>query len=57
MPKLSMLPTILATTFALATGPARAEMKTEWVDYAHGDMKLKGYLAYDDRSAASAPRS
>jgi len=45
----------LATTFALATGPARAEMKTEWVDYAHGDMKLKGYLAYDDKVSGKRP--
>ncbi len=31
-----------------AASAAQAEIKTEWVEYSHGDVKLKGYLAYDD---------
>ena len=45
MPKLSMLPTILAAAFAFAAGPAQAEMKSQWVEYSHGDTKLKAYMA------------
>jgi len=45
----------LATTFAVATGPARAEMKTEWVDYTHGDTKLKAYMVYDDQVSGKRP--
>ena len=48
MPKLSMLPTILTAAFAFAAGPAQAEMKSQWVEYSHGDTKLKAYMAYDD---------
>ena len=33
---------------AIAAGPVRAEVKTEWVDYRQGDTALRGYLAYDD---------
>jgi hypothetical protein len=46
MPKLSMLPTILAAAFAFAAGPAQAEMKSQWVEYSHGDTKLKAYMAW-----------
>lgn len=40
---------------AFAAGAAQAEMKKEWVEYSHGDMKLKGYLAYDDKIAGRRP--
>jgi dienelactone hydrolase len=42
---------------ALATfaGAAQAEVKTEWVEYNHGDVKLKGYLAYDDAVSGKRP--
>jgi dienelactone hydrolase len=46
---------VLAAVFALVSSSARAEMKTEWVEYGHGDMKLKGYLAYDDKAAGRRP--
>ena len=36
-----ILPAVLATVFALSTVPAQAEMKNQWVDYGHGDTKLK----------------
>jgi dienelactone hydrolase len=52
---LRMLAAALAATCALAAGPARAEMKTEWVDYNHGDTKLKAYMAYDDKVTGKRP--
>ena len=55
MPKLSMLPAILAAAFAFAAGPAQAEMKSQWVEYSHGDTKLKAYMAYDDKVSGKRP--
>ena len=55
MTMLRMFPAFLAAAFALAIGPARAEMKSQWVDYSHGDTKLKGYLAYDDKITGKRP--
>ena len=43
---------ILAALFATA---AQAEIKTQWVEYTHGDAKLKGYLAYDDALTGRRP--
>ena len=40
---------------ALAAGAAQAEIKTQWIDYSHGDVKLKGYLAYDDSISGKRP--
>ena len=40
---------------ALAALPARAEMKTQWVDYSQGDTKLKAYMAYDDKVTGKRP--
>ncbi len=34
---------------------AQAEIKTQWIDYSHGDTKLKGYLAYDDAVTGKRP--
>jgi len=49
---------ILATT-VLVTGlfasAARAEIKTQWVDYKDGDTALQGYLAYDDGLTGKRP--
>jgi dienelactone hydrolase len=39
----------------LAASAAQAEIKTEWVEYSHGDAKLKGYLAYDDAVTGKRP--
>ena len=55
MTKLRMLPTILAVAFAFAAGPAQAEMKSQWVEYSHGDTKLKAYMAYDDKVSGKRP--
>jgi len=46
---------LFAAAFAFAAIPARAEMKKEWVDYSHDGMKLKGYLAYDDKITGKRP--
>ena len=39
---LSALAVLMGTTTAFA------ELKTEVIDYKHGDTPLEGYLAYDD---------
>jgi dienelactone hydrolase len=44
--------TLLAWTFA---DPAAAQTKTQWVEYGHGDTRLKGYMAYDDKAAGKRP--
>jgi dienelactone hydrolase len=45
----------LAAIFALTIGSARAEMKKEWVEYNHGDTKLKAYIAYDGQQTGKRP--
>jgi dienelactone hydrolase len=55
MTRLRMLTCALAAAFALATGVAQAEMKKEWVEYNHGDAKLKAYMAYDDQGTGKRP--
>src|ERR1700691_1082649 len=37
------------------TGTARADIKTQWVDYKQGDTELQGYLAYDDAITGKRP--
>ena len=44
-----------AALVAVASASAQAEIKTEWIEYSHGDVKLKGYLAYDDAIAGKRP--
>jgi len=46
---------IAAAGFIFVAGSARAEMKTEWVDYSHGDLKLKAYMAHDDKVTGKRP--
>ncbi len=49
---------LFATTVLLAgltTGAARAEIKTQWVDYKEGNTALQGYLAYDDSQTGKRP--
>ena len=50
-----ILPAVLAAVFALSAVPAQAEMKNQWVDYSHGDTKLKAYMAYDDKIPGRRP--
>src|SRR5690349_16841016 len=46
--------TTLAITLFLAM-PTRAAIKTEWIEYKHGDTNLKGFLAYDDAASGKRP--
>jgi hypothetical protein len=55
MTMLRMLPAFLAAACALAAGPAQVEMKNQWVEYGHGDTKLKAYMAYDDKVTGRRP--
>jgi dienelactone hydrolase len=45
----------LIFTAAFTATAAQAEIKSQWVEYSHGDMKLKGYLAYDDSVTGKRP--
>jgi len=55
MTMLRMLPAAVAAAVVLAVAPASAEMKKEWVEYSHGNMKLKAYMAYDDKITGRRP--
>jgi dienelactone hydrolase len=55
MTMLRMLSALLAAVCAFAAGPAQAEMKNQWVEYSHGDTKLKAYMAYDDKVTGKRP--
>jgi dienelactone hydrolase len=50
-----ILPAVLAAVFSLSAVPAQAEMKSQWVEYSHGDTKLKAYMAYDDKITGQRP--
>jgi dienelactone hydrolase len=55
------MPRVVAALFAAAIAsfvasiPAPAAIKTQWIDYRQGDQALRGYLAYDDRSSGKRP--
>ena len=55
MTMLRVLAAALAAAFAFAAGSAQAEMKREWVEYGHGDTKLKAYMVYDDPVSGRRP--
>ena len=42
----------LGLAVALGASAARAEIKTQWIDYKQGDTPLRGYLAYARPGAA-----
>lgn len=44
----------LLAAFVVASS-ARAEIKTEWIEYRQGDVKLKAYVAYDDSIVGKRP--
>jgi len=48
-------PAILAAVFALSAVAAQAEMKSQWVDYNHGNTKLKAYMTFDDKITGRRP--
>jgi dienelactone hydrolase len=39
----------------LQAGAARAEIRTQWIDYQQGGTALQGYLAYDDSQQGKRP--
>jgi len=53
---MKLVAAFLAMAFVFAgVSTARAEMKTEVVEYRHGDVVLEGYLAYDDSFQGKRP--
>src|SRR5499426_570105 len=52
---LRLLSAAMATAVVFAAAPASAEMKSEWVEYSQGGMKLKAYMAYDDKVTGKRP--
>jgi dienelactone hydrolase len=51
-----MRPSLLALVFLfLGTAGARAAIKTETIEYKHGDTTCEGFLAYDDSSKEKRP--
>lgn len=52
---LRMLAVVLVATFVLAAGVARAEIKSQWVEYSHGNTRLKAYMVYDDKITGRRP--
>jgi dienelactone hydrolase len=54
MRSLHLVATLLVAAVALSAAAARAEIKTQWIDYTQGGTPLRGYLAYDD--AIKGPR-
>jgi hypothetical protein len=57
MTMLRLLPAAVAAAAVFAAAPASAEMKKEWVEYSQGGMKLKAYMAYDDKITGKRPAS
>ena len=55
MTRLRFIAAALTAAFTLAAGTAQAQVRTEWVEYAHGGAKLKGYLAHDDKIKGKRP--
>jgi dienelactone hydrolase len=47
--------TVALGASAFSSTPARAAMKTDSVDYNHGNTKLKAYVAYDDSVTSKRP--
>jgi dienelactone hydrolase len=47
--------TVALGAAALSTRPARAALKKDAVDYSHGNLKLKAYVAYDDSVTGKRP--
>src|SRR5262249_60447647 len=55
MTKQYILPAVLAVVFVLSSVPAHPEMKSQWVEYSHGNTKLKAFMAYDDKITGRRP--
>src|SRR6476660_6118610 len=48
-----LVPLVLLVLFTLNT--AKAEIRTETVEYKEGDTSLEGFLAYDDTTSGKRP--
>jgi len=48
-------PTVALGAAALSSAPARAAMKTDSIDYSHGNTMLKAHVAYDDSVTGKRP--
>lgn len=46
---------VVIAAIMLQAGVAQAAIKTQWVDYKHGDTPLSGYLVYDDAGQGKRP--
>jgi len=46
---------ILFSAIVMVTGTVEAAVKTEVLEYKHGDVVLQGYIAYDDATDAKRP--
>src|SRR5215471_7671899 len=55
MKTLKAISWIVGAAFALAASSAQAAIKTQYVEYMHGNTPLKGYLAYDDSKTGKRP--
>ena len=55
MKTLGLVHVLVMALLALGAGLARAEVKSEWVEYSHGNVKLKGYMAWDDKVTGRRP--
>jgi dienelactone hydrolase len=44
-----------AAAVILQAGAAQAALKTQWIDYKHGNTTLSGYLVYDDAVSGKQP--
>ena len=55
MTSMRLIAAALTAAFTLAAGAAQAQVRTQWIEYAHGDTKLKGYLAHDDKIKGKRP--
>lgn len=50
-----MRTSVLLMAITMLTAAANAEIKTKAIEYAHGDVKLEGYLAWDDAKKSPQP--
>jgi dienelactone hydrolase len=46
---------LVVASMMLQAGAAQAAIKTQWIDYKHGETPLSGYLVYDDAGQGKRP--
>ncbi len=55
MTSIRFIAAAIAAVFMLAAGSAQAQIRSQWIEYAHGNTKLKGYLAHDEKIKGKRP--